>query len=474
MKIKSITHRWVFNTFGVITLILLIINVLFVIHIQRYYYNYAEQALELSATSNAHTIQSASNTSNGLNVEIRNLIENFSSSDKIVAIGLDFYGNVIASSDGILTNYSEHFSNYSNVISSSQTYTLNTEYLSNGEHIMTYTKAISTTNTEFSAIIYVVSLNEIDSLIMNLIIILVSISLIAIFFVVISGTFFVNSFVKPVREISSVIKKIAAGNMKVRINKKSNYEIEELCTSINYMADELSNSEHIKNEFISSISHELRTPLTAIQGWSETILNTTYSDKETLNKGMVVISKETARLSDMVEDLLDFSRIQNGQFQLTKNKMDLFAELEETILIYTDVAVREGKKLIYNEQTAVPAIYGDKNRIRQVFINIIDNAIKYSNQGDTITVDAFVDEDNVTIIVKDTGCGIAKEDLPNITKKFFKANNTKKGSGIGLSVVEEIVNQHDGSVKFDSVENEGTTVTIVFPLYKEDALQNKI
>lgn len=473
MKIKSITHRWVLNTFGVITLVLVIINIIFIVHIKRYYYNYAEQTLALSAASNAHTIQSISNTSKGLNLEIRNLIENFSNSDKIVAIGLNFYGDVVASSDGILTNYSDYFYNYNNITSSLSDDTYNTEYLINGEHIMTYTKNISTTNSEFSAIIYVVSLNEIDSLIMNLIVILVIVSLLAIFFVIISGTFFVNSFVIPVREISTVVKKIANGNMKVRINKKSNHEIEELCSAINYMADELSNSEHIKNEFISSVSHELRTPLTAIKGWSETILNTTYNDKETLSKGMIVISKETARLSDMVEDLLDFSKIQNGQFHLTKNKMDIFAELEETILIYTDIAVRENKKLIYNEQSAVPVIYGDKNRIRQVFINIIDNAIKYSHQDDTITVDAFVDEDYVTIIINDTGCGIAKEDLQNITKKFFKANNTKKGSGIGLSVVEEIVKQHDGSLKFNSVENEGTKVTISFPLYKENDLQNK-
>ena len=112
-------------------------------------------------------------------------------------------------------------------------------------------------------------------------------------------------------------------------------------------------------------------------------------------------------------------------------------------------------------------IYGDKNRIRQVFINIIDNAIKYSNRGGSINVDAHVESPNAVIKISDTGCGISEQDLPHITKKFFKANFSKKGSGIGLSIVEEIIKRHNGSLNFQSVENKGTQVTITFPLYKE-------
>ncbi len=467
MKIRSITHKWIFNTFALITLILVTVNVILIVNIKKYYYDYAEQKLNSIATNNTYIIQSMASSSKMLNAEIRNLIEKFPTSDKISVFGLDFYGNIVASSNGILTTYSSDPAAYKNSISYSQPYVLRTEYFKSGEHVMTYTKAISTINNEFSAILYMVSLRDIDSLIANLTMTSIIISLIILSLVFISGIFFVNSFVKPVREINSVIKKIAAGNKNVRINKKSNYEIEELCKSINYMADELANSEYIKNEFISSISHELRTPLTAIQGWSETILDTSYNDKETINKGMIVISKETSRLADMVEDLLDFSRIQNDRFQLNKDKMDLFVELEEAVLIYSDIALREGKKLIYNEQEAIPLIYGDKNRIRQVFINIIDNAIKYSNRGGSINVDAHVESPNAVIKISDTGCGISEQDLPHITKKFFKANFSKKGSGIGLSIVEEIIKRHNGSLNFQSVENKGTQVTITFPLYKE-------
>ncbi|MDE5600111.1 MAG: HAMP domain-containing histidine kinase, partial [Oscillospiraceae bacterium] len=186
---------------------------------------------------------------------------------------------------------------------------------------------------------------------------------------------------------------------------------------------------------------------------------------ETLHRGMRVIAKETERLSDMVEELLDFSRIQNGRFKLVKDKMDLFAELEEAVLIYTDFAMRDEKTLIYEEQDTIPTIFGDKNRIRQVFINVIDNALKYSDPGDTVIVKASVDDKTAKVIIEDNGLGIAKKDLPHVTEKFYKANNTRRGSGIGLAVVEEIIKMHDGKFTIDSIEGKGTLVTIELPLY---------
>ena len=264
------------------------------------------------------------------------------------------------------------------------------------------------------------------------------------------------------------MSQIAAGNLSVRIPRKSDDEIGELCETINHMADELSNTEQIKNEFISSVSHELRTPLTAIQGWSETILSLGMDDRNTLQKGMRVITHETERLSEMVEELLDFSRIQSGRFKLVKDRMDVLAELEEAVLIYTDRARRDGKELEYHEAELLPVINGDKNRIRQVFINIIDNALKYSDPGGRVTVRSVVTEIEVQVIVSDTGCGISQKDLQHVTEKFFKANNTRRGSGIGLAVVSEIVAMHGGKLTIDSVEGEGTTVTITLKRLLEE------
>jgi signal transduction histidine kinase len=166
----------------------------------------------------------------------------------------------------------------------------------------------------------------------------------------------------------------------------------------------------------------------------------------------------------MVEELLDFSRMQNGKFTMEKNRMDILAELEDAILIYGEKAKRDNITLNYNAPEMLPLINGDKNRLRQVFINIIDNAIKYSNPGCTVNVEASEVEGGVQIVVEDNGCGIKESDLPRIKTKFFKANHTRRGSGIGLAVADEIVTMHGGTLEVQSQENVGTTVIITLPI----------
>ena len=256
------------------------------------------------------------------------------------------------------------------------------------------------------------------------------------------------------------------GDFSVRITKKNDDEIGELCDTVNHMASELALSEQMKNDFISSVSHELRTPLTAIKGWAETIAGMP-DDKETITKGMRVISAESERLSQMVEELLDFSRMQNGRFTLTKNTMDILAELGDAVLIYTEKARSEGIDVIYEEPDMLPFVYGDRNRLRQVFINVIDNAIKYSDKGGVVSVQALMaDAETIEIDISDTGCGISQQDLPKIKTKFYKANHTRRGSGIGLAVADEIVTMHGGKLEIFSEQGAGTTVTITLPVQK--------
>ena len=146
------------------------------------------------------------------------------------------------------------------------------------------------------------------------------------------------------------------------------------------------------------------------------------------------------------------------------SKMDLIAELSEAVLMFTERAKREGMQLLYDEPEIFLTVIGDKNRLRQVFVNILDNALKYSDSGDSVTVNAGVQGDFAVISIADTGIGISKEDLPNVKAKFFKANSTRRGSGIGLAVADEIINLHGGTLALESVEGKGTTVTIQIPL----------
>lgn len=468
-KRRGITFRWLINTLGIITLILVIVNILFDVSIKRYLYNSIKQTLILSASSNYHIIQLTSeDMTKNMNQELRSMVEGYGDKEEIELMSLDFSGNVNYTSSGFEADGLENPPDYTQALSSPDGVGFYIGKLPDGEKIMAYTQIISVPNNEFSAFRYVVSLEEVDKLIFKMAFVCLLISAIILILVFISGSFFLNSIVRPIGEISLAVSQMASGDLSVRIKRFTNDELGELCEKINYMADELSASEQLKNEFISSVSHELRTPLTAIQGWSETILSVGADDSNTVKKGMRVITNETERLANMVEELLDFSRIQSGRFKLVKDRMDVLAELEEAVLIYTERARQDGKELSYQDLGLFPIVFGDKNRIRQVFINIIDNALKYTDPGDRVAVSSAVTENDVEITVEDTGCGISEKDLQHITDKFFKANNTRRGSGIGLAVAKEIIEMHDGKLIIESVEGEGTTVKITLPRLLEE------
>ena len=267
----------------------------------------------------------------------------------------------------------------------------------------------------------------------------------------------------PIKKIGDIARRIAQGDFSARIEKSRDDEIGVLCDTINEMAVELGASEKMKNDFISSVSHELRTPLTAIKGWAETLTNTAGEDKETTDRGMGVIIRESERLSGLVEELLDFSRMQNGRMTLILEKIDILAELGEAVYMFSERAASEGKFLLYEEPEMLSPVMGDVNRLRQVFVNIIDNALKYTGKGGTINVIAQEENGVIRIIISDTGCGIPAEHLPNVKKKFYKANQTVRGSGIGLALADEIMALHKGSLEIESHEGIGTAVTISIP-----------
>jgi signal transduction histidine kinase len=190
-------------------------------------------------------------------------------------------------------------------------------------------------------------------------------------------------------------------------------------------------------------------------------------DDESFEKGMKVITSETSRLTEMVEDLLDFSKMQSGHLKLQKSDMDALKELSDAVSVYAEKAKKEQVDLSYSEPDFKVLIYGDKNRIRQVFINIIDNAVKYSSGG-RVTVAAEPAETRLIISVSDTGCGISAKDLPKIKTRFFKANNSVRGSGIGLAVADEIITMHEGKLDIESEWGKGTTVKISLPVWKNN------
>lgn len=463
MAKKSITKRWMFNNLGVVVLALLVIEMVVIYAVQSYFYSSAKQYLvsKINAVSSMLSIHSQ-DSSAGFSAEMRSLLETFNEKDKIELMAINSKGRVVLTSSGFSPDEDTPMPDYDEAMVRGEGSW--TGRLASGEKILAVSVPISSFNSEYSSVRMVTSLTEIDNTIKAYILAVTAVSSLIILIIVTTGLLFAGSIVKPIRQISGIASQFAMGDFSVRIDNSSDDEIGDLCTAINHMADELSAAEAMKNEFISSVSHELRTPLTAIKGWAETLMVDGGESPETMRKGVGVIVNETERLSQMVEELLDFSRMQNGRFTLQRSNMDILAELGDAVLIYSEKAKRENKKIIYDEPEMLPIVFGDKNRIRQVFINVIDNAIKYSSEGDTITIKAQEKDNRIIVSVKDTGVGIRESDLSKVKTKFYKANHTRRGSGIGLAVADEIIGMHDGTLDITSEgEGMGTTVTITLP-----------
>lgn len=471
MAIRKITKRWLFNNFGVILFILVALEVGFSFGVRSLFYNSVHAAImtQVNIVQSSLTGYSENSSADFL-TQARQLVENFSERDNMELMAIDLDGNILLTSSGFEPSQGMEMPDFEMAMRGMQGAQTVAEYIGsyNGETIMAITMPSPVSDQQIAAMRFAVSLELVNRQIVILILAMALVGIAIIFFVMFSSAYFINSIVNPVGEVGQTARRIARGDFEARLTKKNDDEIGELCDTINYMAEELAANEKMKNDFISSVSHELRTPLTAIRGWAETLEGMHEDiDGEMLHKGMRVISSETERLSSMVEELLDFSRIQSGRLKLTKDKMDLIAELSDVVLIFEERARHEMKTLVYQEPEIIAPFYGDRNRMRQVFINVLDNALKYSDRDDTVSVKAAQNGGSLCITFADTGCGIKSSDLPKIKQKFFKANSTRRGSGIGLAVADEIVVMHDGTLDISSREGAGTRVTITLPLMAE-------
>lgn len=465
-KKKSIASRWFVNSFSIVAAIAVIAIIGTYVIAKNYYYSVVSQYLGGEANVISEVLERYCEDSPATYAkEIRDIVEFFDKKNVMELMVIDKNGNPKISSSGFSPEAETEMPDYKAAMESETgraEYIGKTEHGGESEKYMAVTVAITPGNSGYTAIRLVTSLEKVDSQLVKLVLIALAAAVFILVVVLILGIYFITSIVSPIKEMSKSAKKLAKGSFDQRIKVKRNDEIGDLCLAFNHMADELENSEKIKNDFISSVSHELRTPLTAIKGWSETVLE--LRDEETLTKGMKVIVTETERLSAMVEELLDFSRIQNKRLQLQKADMDILAELADAVLIYTERAAKNGIVISYHEPEGVAIIYGDKNRLRQVFINIIDNALKYSKKGGVINVEANLKQNLVDIKISDNGCGISREDLPKVKNRFYKANNTVRGSGIGLAVADELVALHNGRLEIESELGKGTVVSIILPV----------
>lgn len=461
MSMARITRKGLINSLVSTTIVLIVIFMFCVIYIKGFFYNGVMHVV-FSQISVLDTMseQLEYSSQEEYKSQLIDLVHHFSESQKMELILLDNEDNTVTTSSGFEMLYQY------NKTQNLKTGTDNTVSIGSlsSQSVMQFNHKIK--NTDFKLVIMVL-IDNINAEIKLLMVVLITIMVAILIFVVISNTYFTNSIVNTIWTISRTTNKIAKGDFKTRVIKRSNDEVGELCDAINNMAEELGENERMKNEFISSISHELRTPLTAIKGWAET-LESSSNNEEIAQKGLNIIVSEADRLSAMVEELLDFSRFQRVGSTLNRENLDIIAIVADVVLMFGDKAKREGKVLNWSEFNQQVVISVDQSRIKQVLINVIDNALKYTETGGTINVSAFLqkleEQQYVVIKISDNGCGIKEEDLDKVKTKFFKANYTKRGSGIGLAVADEIVRFHGGKLNIESVENKGTSVEIMLPI----------
>ncbi|MED3264196.1 MULTISPECIES: sensory box histidine kinase PhoR [Bacillus] len=229
---------------------------------------------------------------------------------------------------------------------------------------------------------------------------------------------------------------------------------------------ELKKLEQMRKDFLANVSHELKTPITSIKGFSETLLDGAMDNKKFCEHFLRIILKESERMQGLIEDLLDLSKIEQQGFKLNMGTVDMKGLLEDIHMVLDNKAGEKEISLQVNVLKRASVI-GDPSRLKQIFINLINNAIVYTPAGGVVSVELAEDKYNAYIKVSDTGIGISKEEIPRIFERFYRVDKARSrntgGTGLGLSIVKHLVEAHHGTITVDSEVGEGTTFTVVLP-----------
>lgn len=373
-------------------------------------------------------------------------------------------GQIVASSYGQWTGRSPETSDISDAIATRGIAPYFGTDPSTGERIMAVSSPMIYSNGEIIGVLrYVTSTARVDQQIIKVGLITLAVCVAIIGLMIVNSDYYIRTILQPVTEITEKAKKIAGGSYGVQIQAHYDDELGALAETINEMSSQINRNEKMQTEFISSLSHELRTPLTAINGWSETILASDTLDPET-SRGMRIISREAKRLTEMVVDLLDFTRIQDGRMTLNVEDTDIRSEFEDTVYMYGSRLREDGITLEYlDNDDDIPEIPCDPKRLRQVFLNVMDNAAKHGGEGKRIDASIHSEGEFVVVRIRDYGPGIPEDEIPLVKKKFYKGSSKARGSGIGLAVCDEIVEMHGGMLILENAEGGGTLVTIRLP-----------
>lgn len=463
LHFEGLRKRVIKNYFIIIIITVALFEGLFMFYIQNYYYDYVKQSLINQAEKIYNTSISFENTT--FEKKVNDIItnKNISSNFKFATQVIDKNRNIILDQYGFKTSQKANYEDVEKALKGAENLTPYAYRLEKtNEHVMSISVPIKINNVIEGAVRYTVSLDNIDATIFKLILALILAGICILIIGISLSLRFAQTLIQPLRELKQFANELAHGNYNIRLKNTniSDDEIGDLAKTFVHMAEEIDKSEKLKEEFISSISHELRTPLTSIKGWSET-LGYEGITKDELNLGLSIIQDETERLIKLVEELLDFSRLASDRIKLKIDVVDIESLTQGVVNQLIIKAVERDIRLkVEFENDYIEEIHGDKDRLKQVLINLIQNSLKFTAEGGYVIVRVSQNSEFTTIKVLDNGDGIEKENLEKVMDKFFQEDYNKAGSGLGLAISNEIVKLHGGNMTIQSKKGVGTLITI--------------
>ena len=465
-RVGGLRRRWLINSLGVVFSLGMVCVLAVTASYAAYYYSNVQSDLKSRARTTTEFF--ADFVNQNYNEFIQSCITYTETYEKRNTIELQFFdsqGEIVSSSYGHWAGASPATPEIQSALQTRDADAYVGKDPVTGERIIAVSGPVIYTSGEVVGVFrYITSTRLVDVQIFLVALISTLVLMLVLGAVLLSSTYYIRSILNPVDQITEKAKRIASGSYGAQIQTKYNDEIGELANTINEMSVKISQNEKMQAEFISQLSHELRTPLTVINGWSETLLANEEMDPDT-RQGMKIISSEAKRLTGMVMDLLDFTRMQDGRMTLTVEPTDLRSEFEDTVFMYGSRLAQDGIVLNYLENDQdIPEIPCDPQRLRQVFLNILDNAAKHGGEGKKIDASIAREGDNVVVRIRDYGPGIPEDEIPLVKKKFYKGSSKARGTGIGLAVCDEIVDMHGGTLTLENAPGGGTLVTVRLPI----------
>ena len=467
MRVRSLRQRWILNSALPVFMLLALAVGGMSIGISNYYYKGILDGLERQARAQAGAFidyfmdQGFANYLQRAN----QAISDYTDKERVELQFLSSTGGIQASSTSNLTvGTHPGTEDISRAVETNKISYYRGADPKTGEQILAVSHPLTVNGKVVGVMRFVTSMRQVTVQVRMTVLAVVLVAVLCLLLVVSSNLIFINNVVEPVAVVSDAAKRISQGSYGFTLENKYTGELGELIDNINDMSMKISQNEKMKTEFISSVSHELRTPLTAISGWGETLLADPDRDQIQLHRGLRIILNESRRLSGMVEELLEFSKMEDGRFTLQLEDVDLQAEFEDSVFTYRELFRQEGIELHYEPGVEIlPAISGDPERLKQVFCNVLDNAAKHGGAGKRIDASMTREGSAQVIRVRDYGPGIPEAELPYVKQKFYKGSSKARGSGIGLAVCDEIVRLHGGVFEIANAEGGGAVVTIRLP-----------